>query len=312
MEMENNLRPALRSLHDALAAKAREFDDVLKIGRTHLMDAVPMRLGQEFGGWARQAEKAEARCRAAVEALMELPLGGTAVGTGLNAHPEFAGKCIERLAEDCCLPFRRAANPFEAQAARDAAVEAHGQLNTIAVSLHKIASDIRLLSSGPRCGLGEIQLPAIQPGSSIMPGKVNPVLVESVTMVAARVFGNQTTVSACGCGGFLELNVSMPLIAKCLLESIKLLANAARAFAENCVTGIAADEARCREYIEQSMAMVTALVPLIGYDRAAALAKQAMHQGRTIRDLCNERLGAPGIDQAALDEALDPRRMTGA
>ncbi len=310
MEMENTLRPALRSLHEALAAKAREFDGILKIGRTHLMDAVPMRLGQEFGGWARQAEKAEERCRAAVEALMELPLGGTAVGTGLNAHPEFAGKCIARLAEICGLPFRRAANPFEAQAARDAVVEAHGQLNTIAVSLHKIASDIRLLASGPRCGIGEIQLPAIQPGSSIMPGKVNPVLAESVTIVAARVFGNQTTVTACGCGGFLELNVSMPLIAKCLLESIHLLANASRAFAEQCVAGITADEARCREFIEQSMAMVTALVPLIGYDRAAALAKEAMRSGRTIRELCLENIGELGIDKAALDDALDARRMT--
>ena len=311
MEMENTLRPALRTLHEALAAKAREFDGILKIGRTHLMDAVPMRLGQEFGGWARQAEKAEERCRAAVEALMELPLGGTAVGTGLNAHPEFAVKCIARLADICGLPFRRAANPFEAQAARDAVVEAHGQLNTIAVSLHKIANDIRLLASGPRCGIAEIQLPAIQPGSSIMPGKVNPVLAESVTMVAARVFGNQATVTACGCGGFLELNVSMPLIAKCLLESIRLLANASRAFAEQCVAGITADEARCREFIEQSMAMVTALVPLIGYDRAAALAKEAMRSGRTIRELCLENIGELDIDEAVLNEALDARRMTG-
>ncbi|MFZ9935625.1 MAG: class II fumarate hydratase [Luteolibacter sp.] len=310
VEMENSLRPALRSLREALAAKAREFDGILKIGRTHLMDAVPMRLGQEFGGWARQVEKAEARGQAAIDALMELPLGGTAVGTGLNAHREFPAKCIARLAETCGLPFRRALNPFEAQAARDAAVEAHGQLNSIAVSLHKIASDIRLLASGPRCGFAEIQLPAIQPGSSIMPGKVNPVLVESVTMVAARVFGNQTTVTACGCGGFLELNVSMPLIAKCLLESITLLANASRAFAKNCVAGISADEARCRAFIEHSMAMVTALVPLIGYDRAAALAKRAMHERRTIRELCLERLGELGISQAALDEALDPRRMT--
>ena len=310
MEMESCLRPALRSLHGALAAKAREFDGILKIGRTHLMDAVPMRLGQEFSGWARQAEKAEARCQMAIDALMELPLGGTAVGTGLNAHREFPGKCIARLAEICGLPFRRAVNPFEAQAARDAAVEAHGQLNTIAVSLNKIACDIRLLATGPRCGIGEIQLPAIQPGSSIMPGKVNPVLAEAVTMVTARVFGNQTTVTACGCGGFLELNVSMPLIAKCLLESIQLLAMAIRAFAEHCVAGISADEARCRAFIEQSMAMATALVPLTGYDRAASLAKQAMHEHRTIRELCLEHRGELGISEAGLDDALDPRRMT--
>jgi fumarate hydratase class II len=311
MALENDLRPALDGLREALAAKAREFDAVMKIGRTHLMDAVPMRLGQEFGGWARQLECAMTRCGMALGALLELPLGGTAIGTGLNAHPDFAGKCIARLAESCGLPLRRAVDPFEAQAARDGAVEAHGQLNTIAVSLHKIASDVRLLASGPRCGLGELRLPAIQPGSSIMPGKVNPVLAESVTMVAARVFGNQTTVTTCGCGGFLELNVSMPLIAKCLLESIALLANVSRAFATGCVAGITADEKRCRGFIGQSMAMATSLVPLIGYDRAASLAKEAMEAGRTIRDLCEERLDELGMDPAALDHALDPRRMTG-
>jgi fumarate hydratase class II len=190
-------------------------------------------------------------------------------------------------------------------------VEAHGQLNTIAVSLHKIACDLRLLGSGPRCGLGEIRLPAVQPGSSIMPGKVNPVLAESVTMVAARVFGNQTTVTTCGIGGFLELNVSMPLIAKCLLESISLLANVSRAFAANCVRGITADETKCRDFIEQSMSMVTSLVPVIGYDRAAALAKEAMAAGRTIRELGEERLDELGLDRETLDRALDPRRMTG-
>jgi fumarate hydratase class II len=311
MALGNDLRPALAGLRGALAAKAGDFDAVMKIGRSHLMDAVPMRLGQEFGGWARQLECAETRCGMALGALLELPLGGTAIGTGLNAHPDFAGKCIARLAESCGLPLRRAVDPFEAQAARDGAVEAHGQLNTIAVSLHKIASDLRLLASGPRCGLGELRLPAIQPGSSIMPGKVNPVLAESVTMVAARVFGNQTTITTCGCGGFLELNVSMPLIAKCLLESIELLANVSRVFATGCVAGITADEERCRGFIGQSMAMATSLVPLIGYDRAASLAKEAMAAGRTIRELCEERLDELGMDSAALDHALDPRRMTG-
>jgi fumarate hydratase class II len=311
MALGNDLRPALAGLRGALAAKAGDFDAVMKIGRSHLMDAVPMRLGQEFGGWARQLECAETRCGMALGALLELPLGGTAIGTGLNAHPDFAGKCIARLAESCGLPLRRAVDPFEAQAARDGAVEAHGQLNTIAVSLHKIASDLRLLASGPRCGLGELRLPAIQPGSSIMPGKVNPVLAESVTMVAARVFGNQTTITTCGCGGFLELNVSMPLIAKCLLESIELLANVSRVFATGCVAGITADEERCRGFIGQSMAMATSLVPLIGYDRAASLAKEAMAAGRTIRELCEQRLDELGMDSAALDHALDPRRMTG-
>ena len=307
----NQLRPALETLRDELAAKAEAFDGVLKIGRTHLMDAVPMSLGQEFGGWARQAELAVERTDRAIGALLELPLGGTAIGTGLNAHPKFATLCIARLGALSRLPLRRAGNAFEAQAARDGCVEAHGQLNTIAVSLHKIASDLRLLASGPRCGLGEIRLPAVQPGSSIMPGKVNPVLAESVTMVAARVFGNQTTTTSCGTGGFLELNVSMPLIAKCLLESISLLANASRAFAGECVRGITAEEERCREFIEQSMSMVTSLVPLVGYDRAAALAKEAMQSGRTIRELVEERIGEPGLDQTEVERALDPGRMTG-
>lgn len=309
--LRHQLLPALGVLRETLEEKAEAFHEVMKIGRTHMMDAVPMRLGQEFGGWAHQVARAEERVQAAGESLLELPLGGTAIGTGLNTHAEFAEKTIARLVEMTGLSFRRAQNPFEAQAARDAVMEVHGQLNTVAVSLHKIASDVRLLGSGPRCGLGELALPAVQPGSSIMPGKVNPVMAESVTMVAARVFGNQATLTHCGCGGFLELNVSMPLMAKCLMESIALLSNVSRAFAGKCVRGIQANETRCRELIEQSMAMVTSLVPLIGYDRAAALAKEAMGAGRTIRELCEERLDELGMDQKQLDEALDPQRMTG-
>ena len=309
--MKARLIPALENLAAALENKSREFHGILKIGRTHLMDATPLRLGQEIGGWARQVRLAAARAGKAVDALLELPLGGTAVGTGLNAHPEFAGKTIARLAEMTGIPFREAENHFEAQAAKDACVEAHGQLVTIAVSLHKIASDIRLLASGPRCGLGEIQIPATQPGSSIMPGKVNPVMAESVTMVAARVAGNQTTLTFCGVGGFLELNVSMPLLAACLLESIDLLANVAAAFQERCIDGLMADEARCNELIELSLSMVTALVPHIGYDRAAAIAKESVASGRTVREICESRLHELGLTAGQLTELLDPARMSG-
>jgi len=305
------LVPALDELASALEAKAAAFDEVLKIGRTHLMDATPVRLGQEFAGWARQSRLASERAGRALEALLELPLGGTAVGTGLNAHPELAGRTITRLAGVFGIPFREARDHFEAQGAKDGCVEAHGQLNTIAVSLHKIACDLRLLGSGPRCGLGELRLPAVQPGSSIMPGKVNPVLPEAVTMVAARVIGNQATVSWSGAGGFLELNVSMPLIAACLVESVELLAHAARALRERCVEGVAPDIERCRELIEGSMAMVTSLVPLIGYDQAAAIAKEAMSRGRTVRELCHEKAGELGLRPEQIDRALDPRTMTG-
>ena len=305
------LVPALDGLAESLERKSVEFHEVLKIGRTHLMDATPVRLGQEFGGWAHQARLASRRAGKALEALMELPLGGTAVGTGLNAHPDFARKTIVRIALETGIPFREAENHFEAQSAKDACVEAHGQLATIAVSLHKIASDIRLLASGPRCGIGEILLPATQPGSSIMPGKVNPVMAEAVTMVAARVAGNQTTVAWCGAGGFLELNVSMPLLAACLLESIHLLGNAARAFRERCVDGIAAREERCHELIELSLSMVTALAPRIGYDRAAALAKESVTSGKTVRELCEERLRELGLTAVELSDLLDPARMSG-
>ena len=310
-EIQTRLVPALENLAGSLAVKSREFHEVLKIGRTHLMDATPVRLGQEFGGWARQARLSADRARRAVAALLELPLGGTAVGTGLNAHPEFAAKTIVRLAEITGIPFREAENHFEAQASKDGCVEAHGQLATIAVSLHKIACDIRLLASGPRCGLGEIRLPATQPGSSIMPGKVNPVMAESVTMVAARVAGNQTTIAWCGAGGFLELNVSMPLLATCLLESISLLANVADSFRVRCIDGIEADEARCAELIELSLSMVTALAPRIGYDRASAIAKESTATGRTVREICQSRLEDLGLTGAELAKLLDPARMSG-
>jgi len=310
-EIRNHLIHSLESLATALEHKAREFHEVLKIGRTHLMDATPVRLGQEFGGWARQVRLSVSRAWKAMDALTELPLGGTAVGSGLNAHPEFAGKTIARLAETTGIPFREAEDHFEAQASKDGCVEAHGQLATIAVSLHKIACDIRLLGSGPRCGLGEIRLPATQPGSSIMPGKVNPVMAESVTMVAARVAGNQTTLVWCGAGGFLELNVSMPLIAACLLESIGLLGSVAAAFRERCIDGIQANESRCNELIELSLSMVTALAPRIGYDRAAAIAKESVASGRTVREICESRSDELGLTVEELAELLDPARMSG-
>lgn len=311
LALRDSLVPAMESLERALCAKAAEFDGLLKIGRTHLMDATPLTLGQEFGGWARQAGLAAGRGTKALEALMELPLGGTAVGTGLNAHPRFAAATIARLAAESGLPLREAADHFEAQSAKDACVEAHGQLATVAVSLHKIASDLRLLSSGPRCGLAEIHLPPTQPGSSIMPGKVNPVIAEAVTMVAARVAGNQTTVAWCGAGGFLELNVSMPLLGTCLMESISLLARAATVLRTRCVEGIRADPERCRGWIEGSLSMVTALAPRIGYEAAARIAREAAASGRSVRELCLERLDTLGLSADELAEALDPARMAG-
>ncbi len=311
LALRDRLIPALQLLEQSLARKAAGFHPILKIGRTHLMDAVPMRLGHEFSAYASQVGHGIDRCQRAIEALMEIPLGGTAIGTGLNRHKDFPGLAVSHLGKRTGFPFRPATNPFEAQAARDALVEAHGQINGVAVSLHKIASDIRLLASGPRCSIGEIRLPAIQPGSSIMPGKVNPVLCESLTMVAARVFGNQTTVTFCGANGQFELNASMPLLAQAALESIHLLANAASVFAEKCIDGIEADEQRCDELIERSLALVTSLVPLIGYDKAAAIAKEAMESGRNIRELCAERMSEFGITPEQLEHALDPATMAG-
>jgi fumarate hydratase class II len=311
LALRDQLAPALEALGFSLAAKADEFHDVLKIGRTHLMDATPVRLGQEFGGYAGQVRKALGRCHKALNALMEIPLGGTAVGTGLNRHPEFHTRATALLASETGLALRTAENPFEAQAARDALVEAHGQLNSIAASLYKVANDLRLLASGPRCGIGEIRLPATQPGSSIMPGKVNPVIPEAVAMVAARVFGNQTTVTWAGANGHLELNTFMPLLADTTLESVRLLAKAAHTFRTRCTDGITADRERCQSLIELSLSMVTALAPVIGYDRAAAIAKESATTGETVRAICQRKLHELGLTQAELDAALDPARMTG-
>ncbi|MFV1994856.1 MAG: class II fumarate hydratase [Verrucomicrobiales bacterium] len=307
VRMKEDLLPALEALQQALEAKAHTFENILKIGRTHLMDATPVRLGQEFGGYAKQVERAVDRTHKAIKALHELALGGTAVGTGLNCHPEFPAKAIAFIAEKTDIDFREAEDHFEAQAAKDALVEASGQIKTIAVSLFKIANDLRLLSSGPRCGLGEITLPATQPGSSIMPGKVNPVMCESVMQVAAQVVGNDTTATWCAANGNLELNVMMPVMAQNILESIRLLSNVSTIFRERCVEGIEANEKRCLELIEFSMSMVTSLAPIIGYDTAAAIAKESVATGKTVRQLCEEKEILPADELA---KALDPASMT--
>ena len=284
-EISGSLAPALKGLHQALAAKAEAFADIHKIGRTHLQDAVPMTLGQEFSGYARQVEMACKRVGALSEELCELALGGTAVGTGLNAHPEFASRTITEIAAHTGIDFREADNHFAAQAAQDAVVQTSGTLKTVAVSLSKIANDIRWLASGPRCGLGEINLPALQPGSSIMPGKVNPVIPEAVLQVGAQVIGNDAAITIGGQGGIFELNVMLPMIAHNLLQSIELLTAAARVFAEKCVTGITANRETCEGYIEKSLALVTGLVPKVGYDKAAEIAKKAHADGKTIRQI---------------------------
>ncbi len=282
------LIPCLETLHGALHKKATEFENIKKIGRTHLQDAVPMKLGQEFSGFARQVELGIRRIKAAQETLAELALGGTAVGTGVNTHHEFAKRVIQLISEHTKISFKEAPNHFEAQAGRDAAVEASGALKTIAVSFIKIANDVRWLGSGPRCGIGEINIPSLQPGSSIMPGKVNPVIPEVVIQVAAQVIGNDTTIMLGGQAGNFELNVMLPVIAYNLLQSIHLLATAAKVFAENCVKGISANREKCAANIEQSLALVTALVPHIGYDRAAAIAKKAYETGKTVRAVAIE------------------------
>jgi fumarate hydratase class II len=305
--VRSELMPALDHLQQGLEAKAHEFWEVIKIGRTHLMDATPVRLGQEFSGYAKQAEYGKLRAGNAIAAVEELALGGTAVGTGLNSHPEFAGKVMGYLWNRTGVAFREARNHFEAQGAKDGLVEASGQMRSIAVSLFKIANDIRLLASGPRCGIAEIQLPATQPGSSIMPGKVNPVMCESVVQVCAQVFGNDTTVCWGGATGQLELNVMMPVMAHNVLESIRLLSNVARAFQDKCISGSIANRDRCNELVELSMAMVTSLAPLIGYDRAAEIAKESAATGKTIRQICCERQVLP---EDQLNRALDPVEMT--
>jgi len=306
-QLKNCLIPALEELHRALELKANEFWGVIKIGRTHLMDATPVRLGQEFSGYAQQIFYARERANRAISALEELALGGTAVGTGLNRHIDFPGKVIRHLAQRTGIKFREAQNHFEAQGAKDAVVEASGHLRTIAVSLFKIANDIRWLGSGPRCGIGEIRLPSTQPGSSIMPGKVNPVMCESLAMVCAQVIGNDSCVTWAGANGNFELNVMMPVMAHNLLESIRLLGNACDAFQEKCVRGIEANEERCRELVELSMAMVTSLAPKIGYDRAAEIAKESAKTGRTVREICLEKMVLPADE---LERALDPVGMT--
>src|SRR5438132_4068223 len=306
-QLKNCLVPELGKLHGALDAKTKEFWDIIKIGRTHLMDATPVRLGQEFSGYAQQIAYGKDRAEKAIEVLRELALGGTAVGTGLNRHVDLPGKMLRHIEQRTGVAFYEAKNHFEAQGGKDAVVEASGQLKTIATSLFKIANDIRLLGSGPRCGIGEIQLPSTQPGSSIMPGKVNPVMCESVMMVCAQVFGNDAAITWAGANGNFELNVMMPVMAHDLLESIRLLGNIADAFTEKCVIGIQANEERCRELVELSMAMVTSLAPKIGYDRAAEIAKESAKTGKTVREICREK---NILQENELEGALDPVAMT--
>jgi fumarate hydratase class II len=286
--IHERLIPSLAALNNDLAAKADEFKDIRKLGRTHLQDAVPMYLGQEFSGYARQIKLAVDRLRSVEPRLAELALGGTAVGSGLNTHPDFANQVIALISNHTGLAFTEAQNHFEAQAARDAAVETSGALKTLAVSLVKIANDVRWLASGPRSGIGEITLPSLQPGSSIMPGKINPVIPEAVVQVAAQVMGNDTAIMMGGQAGNFELNVMLPVIAYNLLQSISLLASVAALFATKCIAGLTANREACAGYIEKSLALVTALVPEIGYDRAAAVAKKAYESGKTIREIAVE------------------------
>jgi fumarate hydratase class II len=305
--LTTNLVPALERLAAALENKAEAFAGIVKIGRTHLMDATPLTLGQEFSGYARQVRKAAERARHAVEVLSELAVGGTAVGTGINCHAEFAARVCRILNVETGLNFREAANHFEAQGGRDDCVEVAGALAAIATGLTKVANDIRLLGSGPRAGLAEIRLPATQPGSSIMPGKVNPVMSEMLVQVGMYVHGLTQTAMLCGRDGHLELNVTLPLLAHCLHESIHCLARGATVFADRCVAGLEADEARCRELVDRSLMLVTALNPLIGYDRAAVVAKEAHASGRTLREVILEK---GWLDAATLDRALEPLAMT--
>lgn len=305
--IEEELLPALEHMRAALAAKAEQFDGVMKSGRTHLMDATPVRLGQEFAGYATQVAKGIERVNVAGAELDELALGGTATGTGINTHEDFSSKTIARIAAATGIGFREASNHFEAQGAKDAAVNVAGALNTVATSFMKIADDIRWLGSGPTSGLHEVRLPAIQPGSSIMPGKVNPVMSEAMMMVCARVMGNHTTVTVAGSRGNFELNVMMPVLAHSLLESITLLANIARAFTDRCVVGIEANEARAQELLEKNPSIATALNPYIGYDKASVVAKESAKRGVSVRDIVREQ-GLLPEDQ--IDEALDVRAMT--
>jgi fumarate hydratase, class II len=304
-EITNDLLPALDRLASSFEAKAAEFDDVVKSGRTHLMDAVPVTLGQEFAGYGAQVRQGIARIGSSLERLGQIPLGGTAVGTGLNTHPEFAERVRARLSEDTGLRVLPPADPFEAQAARDGIVEASAMLKTVAVSLTKIANDIRWLGSGPRAGLAEIFLPELQKGSSIMPGKVNPVIPEVVTQVAAQVIGNDQAIAVGGMQGHFELNVFVPLIARNILDSIKLMAAAARLFAEKCVDGIEANREQAERYAELTLSAATALNPYIGYDKATEIVKEAAASGRSLREVARDA----GVAEDVLDQALDYRAM---
>ncbi|HEX5472606.1 MAG TPA: class II fumarate hydratase [Lacipirellulaceae bacterium] len=311
LAISHNLIPALTRLHEDLSSKAKHWDRIVKIGRTHLMDATPIRVGQVFSGYAAQAQYAIVRANRAVNRLEEnMPIGGTAVGTGINTHPQFASKVCAALSKQLGGNFTEAANHPEAQAAKDSFVEAHSELKTIAVSLSKIASDIRLLGSGPRCGIFELSLPATQPGSSIMPGKVNPVIAESAIQVVCRVLGNDavvTTASLGGVGSLFELNVAMPVMIDAFLESVKLLANVTNVFVDKLLNGLVVNEERCRQLIDQSLMMVTSLAPKIGYEKAAHFAKEAFESGKTIRQLCREK---HVLSDKELDDALDPLKMT--
>jgi len=304
-ELTNDLLPALDALAAALEAKEAEFDDVVKSGRTHWMDAVPVTLGQEFGGYAAQVREGAARVRDTLPRLGQVPLGGTATGTGLNTHPEFASRVRARLQGDTGLDVSPPADAFESLAARDGLVEASGALRTVAVSLTKIANDLRFMASGPRAGLGEIVLPELQKGSSIMPGKVNPVIPEVVTQVAAQVIGNDQAITVGGMQGHFELNVFVPLLARNLFDSIKLLASASRLFAEKCIAGIEANRETCERYAELTLSAATALNPHIGYDKGAEIVKEAAASGRSLREVAREA----GVGEATLDEALDYRKM---
>jgi fumarate hydratase, class II len=304
-QLTHDLLPALNRLAQSLEAKASEFDDVVKSGRTHLMDAVPVTLGQEFAGYAAQVRQGAARIESTLERLGQIPLGGTAVGTGLNTHPEFAERVRARLTEGTGLMILPAADPFEAQAARDGLVEASAQMKVVAVSLTKIANDIRLMGSGPRAGLAEIALPELQKGSSIMPGKVNPVIPEVVTQVAAQVIGNDQAITVGGLQGHFELNVFIPMMARNLLDSIRLLASAGRLLAEKCVDGLEANREQCERYAELTLSAATALNPYIGYDKATEIVKEAAASGRSIREVAREA----GVEEKVLDDALDYRAM---
>ena len=306
--IQQELIPALKRLAESFRVKSEQWDSLIKIGRTHLMDATPLRLGQEFGGFARQIELSMERATEAQSAILELPVGGTAVGSGINTHPEFGGRVSACLSERIGIPFVEAADHFEANAQRDGLVQCHGGLKTIANSLFNVANNIRWLGSGPRCGFSEIQLPTRQPGSSIMPGKVNPVMCESMMQVAARVIGNDQTVTLSGAtGGNFQLNIMMPVMGHATLESISLLASVVNAFVDFCVTDLVANEAACEAAVEQSLSMVTSLNPYIGYEKAAKLAKEAFQSGATIRELCQQD---EVLSDEDLKQALDPWRMT--